>query len=542
MGEAPPGRCGFEMLAADVHSHEILDSDSLREAVESNRVAVCRRETVDGSERCRWHTDELGESGGEVLEVDHDRPLVLDGAELSGFEFRDEQSLGEARLRFADLSTADLSGVDLSGVDLSGADLLGADLSKANLDFADLSGADLPEANLSEANLSSANLSDVGLLGADLSEANLEFLDLSNKDLSNANLSRAFLPNTDLSEADLTGADLSEADLFDADLPEADLTGADLSEADLARADLSEVDLARADLSEVDLARADLSEADLSSADLSEADLARADLSEVDLARADLSEADLARADLSGALLRKVDLSGADLSYGDLSAVQAADAELRDATLERADLSKADIFDADLTGAALYGAILADIRLNANTKFGDHYTGENDTIERATWTLRQIEQLSRESALPERVTEAVVERKTRRRRHHWKEGNYLSWLRNAGFGLLTKYGESPGRVVGLSIGTILVSAGLFQHTGIRDTTSGGEVISFALQNTTAANLVGKSLYLSTVTFTILGYGDLQPVGRGQLVATVESFFGALLMALLVFVLGRRATR
>lgn len=49
-------------------------------------------------------------------------------------------------------------------------------------------------------------------------------------------------------------------------------------------------------------------------------------------------------------------------------------------------------------------------------------------------------------------------------------------------------------------------------------------------------------YFSAVTFTTLGYGDIQPAsGAAQLLATVESFVGALLMALLVFVLGRRTT-
>jgi hypothetical protein len=248
--------------------------------------------------------------------------------------------------------------------------------------------------------------------------------------------------------------------------------------------------------------------------------------------------ADFSDAELAGAVLSRTVFGQANLKKARLDG-----ANLTDAVLVRADLSKANLFNADLTGAKLYGAILSDIRLNDATEFGDHYTDEDDSIEKATWTLRQIEQISRESALPEQVTQVVVERKTRRRKHHWKQGKYLSWLRNAGFGLLTKYGESPGRVVILSLLTILGGIVTFPIFGIRDTTTNNnEILTYALQNTTLPNLLGKSLYLSTVTFTTVGYGDLQPVGYGQLVATVESFLGALLMALLVFVLGRRATR
>lgn len=50
----------------------------------------------------------------------------------------------------------------------------------------------------------------------------------------------------------------------------------------------------------------------------------------------------------------------------------------------------------------------------------------------------------------------------------------------------------------------------------------------------------SNIYFSAVTFTTLGYGDIQPASSAaEALATVESFLGALLMALLVFVLRRR---
>lgn len=398
----------------------------------------------------------------------------------------------------------------------------------------DKSGAELPDVDndgpvvLDGARLSGFNIQE----GKSLSDVRMRFADLSGADLFRSDLSKTVLSRCDLSETVLSHSDLSEASL----------PGSNLSEAYLFEADLSETDLSRCDLSGAALDRADLPGSILNHANLSNADLRSADLSNTALRSADLSDADLHSADLSKVSLSGSDFSKADLTDTDMSGVQAANATLRNATLERADLSKADVFTADLTGAKLYGAILSDIRLNDATEFGDHYTDEDDSIEKATWTLRQVERISRESALPEQVTEAVVERKTRRRRHHWKEGDYLSWLRNAGFGLLTKYGESPSRVVLLSLLTILGGVVTFPCFGIRDTTSDGQILTYALQNTDILNLLGKSLYLSTATFTTVGYGDLQPVGLGQLLATVESFLGALLMALLVFVLGRRATR
>jgi len=52
-----------------------------------------------------------------------------------------------------------------------------------------------------------------------------------------------------------------------------------------------------------------------------------------------------------------------------------------------------------------------------------------------------------------------------------------------------------------------------------------------------------NLYFSAVTFTTLGYGDIQPATPAtQTLASVQSFLGALLMALLVYVFGRQSTR
>ena len=54
------------------------------------------------------------------------------------------------------------------------------------------------------------------------------------------------------------------------------------------------------------------------------------------------------------------------------------------------------------------------------------------------------------------------------------------------------------------------------------------------------SILSANLYFSAVTFTTLGYGDIQPASPvAQALASIESFLGALLMALLVFVLGRQ---
>jgi hypothetical protein len=52
----------------------------------------------------------------------------------------------------------------------------------------------------------------------------------------------------------------------------------------------------------------------------------------------------------------------------------------------------------------------------------------------------------------------------------------------------------------------------------------------------------KALYLSAITFTTTGYGDLHPFGWGRLVAGIEVFLGSLSIALLIVCVVRKFSR
>ena len=108
-------------------------------------------------------------------------------------------------------------------------------------------------------------------------------------------------------------------------------------------------------------------------------------------------------------------------------------------------------------------------------------------------------------------------------------------------------GQPGFEVVGVSILTIVGFALLYPLAGGMEKTGDGDA-HFTFLDTGAfplgenARILFENLYFSAVTFTTLGYGDIQPASdAAQLLASIESFLGALLMALLVFVLGRRTT-
>jgi len=105
------------------------------------------------------------------------------------------------------------------------------------------------------------------------------------------------------------------------------------------------------------------------------------------------------------------------------------------------------------------------------------------------------------------------------------------------------YGERLWRVIYISV-VIVLAWGLFYTVLTKGTegavSSSGLDSPLELLSSSGFVMLGKNIYFSIVTFTTLGYGDVRPVGTvARALAGVESFLGALLLALVVFVLGRR---
>lgn len=377
----------------------------------------------------------------------------------------------------------------------------------------------------------------------------------------------------------LVGASFAGASLGWASLAGSRLRGADFTDAVLVGTDLTGAALHGADLVEAVLRGADLSGAVLNEAELTGADLGGAALVDSSMIEADATGANLGGADLTDAVLRGTDLGQAYLRRANLTDAYLTDVDLTGANLEQATLTRTNLFDANLRGAEFYGAVFDGTRINHGTEFGEHYrdaiddgdadpTADPSPWNRAEFCHRQIEELTQTRSLSERARRAYRDRKDVRRdelwaktRRDWEEKgpaefladrdswtNVGRWTRATASERITGYGDNPYRVVRFSAVVIVVWTLLYYLLGrirIPPAQDGARFVglellpSFPLHDTVGDLLV--SLYFSVVTFTNLGYGDLQPTGWAQGLATVESFVGALLMALLVFVLGRRTT-
>lgn len=254
-------------------------------------------------------------------------------------------------------------------------------------------------------------------------------------------------------------------------------------------------------------------------------------------------------------------LSGANLTGADFR-----EASIQWVNLKSTVLSRSSLDGADLRAAQLSGTTFGDTTINDSTKLLGHPDGtpsfhtwlpisrrdycisdprfEGDTsvdggsnIVEAISVYKTLERLATTNAMGHLAKESFVRRQELKERRNRKKFLYGDNLSQRLFGFVRgtngaisryvfQYGESPWRVVLSSFFCIIAFAGLYD--------------GFELLTVESSFL--DALYYSTLIFTTLGFAEAQPAGIGQFLTTVESGLGTILVALLVFVLGRRATR
>ncbi len=580
----PENRCGF-VFPKD---HSGGRSEKYKDCF----PYCCYRPTMPGSEHCFWHS--LTDSGAlkeikETLQQSADSKFQAPtsfsqpaGPELiklfgaasfcedelilypsdkigsarakpSGEEVKEEPEpvktgIEGADYRDAELENEDFSGQDLVGADFSGAELVGADFSGANLKRANFTGADLETAKLPEVDLTDANLTNAYFKEANLTNADLERARLPEAFLMEAKLNDANLRETDLSNTNFLGADFSGAVLKEADFTGANLSGANFSNAFVMQASLSHTDLQGANLTNTVLRGANLTGANLSKANLTKAVLKEANLTEAKLPRANLSGTDLLEAELSDASLPHSNLTGANL--------------------ERTSMLRNNLFDANLSNCKFYGAILRDVQINEGTNFRPkEEISENASlweklnvnltektprciydpdaeegsgqVEKAVDTYRMFEQLASDNALPDLESEMFVLRKDMQRKLAWKRHKPFTYFFSLLSKILFKYGESISRLLFWGAVTVFASTTIYANFEILIE----EGVYVCNQPFLARWL--DSLFFSTVVFATLGtvgFGPPPDNWLASLMITSDALLGSIWIALLIFVLGRWATR
>lgn len=277
------------------------------------------------------------------------------------------------------------------------------------------------------------------------------------------------------------------------------------------------------------------------------------------------------------------ELGGADLSFSNLPDCNFENASVHDclaisSNFEGSKFSVASISESDFRLSDLYRCLFQNVTLDRMTKFGRHYEesdrpvinvdkfldinsmwenkvlnwgGEeaNRLAEKKVWTLQALQDVAQANSLIAQAREFYFQRKETQRRLEASSGRYTnpSWIVSTVNKYLMGYGERPINVVIWSIFVIFFFSVLYEASGgVTGTKIDSGNVRLVIPIMRYHVRIGidflTNLYFSSLTFTTLGYGDLQPsTWSVRLLATIESFIGALLMALFVFVLGKRTS-
>jgi uncharacterized protein YjbI with pentapeptide repeats len=273
----------------------------------------------------------------------------------------------------------------------------------------------------------------------------------------------------------------------------------------------------------------------------------------IDLSRANFEGASLTGADLSRSEGRHINFQGAHLESADFEG-----ADLSNANLERAKLSNADLFGADLSGAHLYGTRVGDAAINTETVFDKHdeyrcvydpnseYEYDPDgeekvgKLRKAMGAYHVLEQLTRANTLPDEQAKFFVRRQDMRRTQLRQDGRQIDYWSAEAQNAVFRHGESFSRVVAWSVGTIVAFTLVFPLGGWLQSESTGTITYDTIAESPL--LLWKTFHHSTLLF-LTGDGPLDTIGIvGEILTTIEALIAPILLALLVFVLGRRAAR
>lgn len=348
----------------------------------------------------------------------------------------------------------------------------------------------------------------------------------------------------------LTGADLSHSEFENCSFVETDLRNAEARHADFDGIAFNEGNLSNAEFHWSSCRKSSFWHTTANGLfapglDLTNANLYHADLDEAKLPNSILEDAYCQEASFEGANLKGVNLERCELEGADLTDTRLFGAEVRFTSIdETTELGDRCIYEKEADKEFLPEDERGNFLLT-KPKIAWRYfetspeeTDEPGKLRKASRVYRMYQRLLRENDLPGEISHYRVREREVRRKMALQENNLRKWFTQSVQRWSMNYGESPAPVIGLSVGVILVCMLLFPLWGVD---SGNSVIEYGSSRGILWTL-GKSFYFSAVTFTTLGYGDLQPISWSQLLATVETFVGSLLMALLVFVLGQRASR
>jgi hypothetical protein len=229
-----------------------------------------------------------------------------------------------------------------------------------------------------------------------------------------------------------------------------------------------------------------------------------------------------------------------NFQYGDLTGASFADSRLYKvgfdfATLDGANFENAILERVDLRQAksahdvAWHNVILDGVTLPPIDVIGRRcvYDRQGGAMQKAADVYRCLKESYKIQGQPA-TAGWFYELEMDARRHMAKRWTDRVWLTL--LWLLTGYGERPLRT---AVSFLCVIVGF------------AVIYSLAYLNSPSGPIRGdfwQALYFSVITFTSVGYGDLQPIGITRAFASIEALLGIFLISLFVFVFCQKMVR
>ncbi|MFC5134490.1 MULTISPECIES: pentapeptide repeat-containing protein [Haloferacaceae] len=440
---------------------------------------------------------------------------------------------------------ANLTGIDDgSDLDFSGAQLPGADFSNSSLRSVNFEGALLKKAKFVGSDLDSANFTEgAQLTGADFTESNCIRTKFSGSTLRYARFTDSTIIGAKMSyvrgmRAGFRDAEIVDTDLFQSELKKVDFAGAEIRECRFQASNLDGAKFPGARLNDTSLVDTKLTKTQLANATLDERnDYGERLLLEYQADR----EAEPERLVEHFNLPRVGELGfgvNSERPLGENKSIRAASDTAPDSPFE-------EVYEREnwwrqrrvLALSRFPRRLWAQIRrassilpyIPSQSKSAQH-----TLLTEAENTYSELKSAYRGTAWSSLARRFNIREKEARKK---KVSPLRAWFRDALLYRTMRHGESPGQVLKVGLILWILSTVLFLHFGIRTNT--GTVIQLSLSGDPDVGLLIRSLLFTLRRIFTFSNGGLE-LTQGELWATTLSVIGALLEAVLVFTLGRRA--
>lgn len=478
------------------------------------------------------------------------------GIEITG------QRIKQVSLTGCENSTIDIQVSYISDLDLTEIDGLEFDIQSRNIESLDVSNTLMKKLDWRIKGISNIRLDDVKAVdrsridGLVVDSGEVSKLVIPGGVLSDCHFNGVYFEDLDVSGGEMTESRFEGGSLHNSVLNNAELSDCCFNRTKMANAQMRELGIGE----DVNFNRIDATSSDFSSTDLSELDLRQINFEKSNLHNVNLRDSDLRGSHLFDSTLDSIRINRntelGRLCHYEYNSDRAAEGLVLEEEYDVEDL-KAEF---SFLGFPIPHPKKTIKRL-WNRGLGDKdWRKENaESLKSSARVYRAYQQLLRENSLPGDVRHYRIREKEARRKCAYVERDWGAWIRLSALRWSIQYGERYRNVLSNSLLVILIWSILYLQTGgVRRTISDGEVIHRRSYNIIEpiSNMVSQvlpistdytielftALYFSIVTFTTLGYGDLQPASDTvRMLAALQSLIGTALTAVLVFILARRAT-